>query len=129
MPTEPCGSVSMSRTFRPWSAQSLAKVVAVVVLATPPRWLEMTSLITVPLRDHLPDAFHILRRPPPVPISLVAFRLLDPLSPQPVHERPFGNPKDVGDFLGPHVEFWSSFHGVTHIADASGHTGGLSMQK
>ena len=92
------------------TAQSRARVVAVVVLATPPRWLEITILINVSLRDGLPDAFDILWGPAAVAVCLVTFRLGDSLCAQPVHQGAFGDTQEISHFLGAKVGFYSRLH-------------------
>ena len=40
----PCGSMSMTRTFRPAAARAAAMLTVVVVLPTPPFWLETVKI-------------------------------------------------------------------------------------
>src|SRR3954462_13804639 len=47
----PCGSRSIKRTFSPTAARAVARLIAVVVLPTPPFWLAIAKIFGAELAD------------------------------------------------------------------------------
>src|SRR5579883_1682555 len=92
---EPCGSMSMSRTFKPRSANSRAMLNVVVVLATPPFWLAITRRIKGFLHQNVADGFHVTHGPLQIAIFRVHLRRRNFSCFNPVMQCPFSNSQNA----------------------------------
>ena len=56
----PCGSISTTSTFFPSSAREAARLIAVVVLPTPPFWLATTIVLSIKYSPFVSSSYQML---------------------------------------------------------------------